>query len=180
MRIAVATERGGLDDRVSDVFGRAQTFTIVETEGEEIRDVRILKNTSANFPSGAGIQAAQMLVNEGVEAVIAGRFGPNASSIFSQSGVRMVTMSGVSVEEAVKRVIREGVPSESSPSPSSPFIPGMGMGMRGGRGGWSRGGMGMRRGFGWTPEEIGGLDDLKMRIERMEKEIEEIKRMLKK
>jgi len=146
MRIAVATERGGLDDRVSDFFGRAPNFTIVEIEGEEIRDVRVIENSSVNFQSGAGIQAAQMLVNERIEAVIAGRFGPNVSSIFSQNGVRMISMSGISVEEAVRKVMR-GDASESSPSLiSSPLTPGMGM--RGGRGlTGMRGGAGMRRGW---------------------------------
>ena len=38
MKICVATNQGGLDDTVSAVFGRCQTYTFVDVEGKEIKD----------------------------------------------------------------------------------------------------------------------------------------------
>jgi len=47
LRIAVATnEKNGLGDIVSNVFGRAKTFTIVDAEDDNITDVRVRKITN--------------------------------------------------------------------------------------------------------------------------------------
>ncbi|MCK4884841.1 NifB/NifX family molybdenum-iron cluster-binding protein [Candidatus Bathyarchaeota archaeon] len=40
--------RSGLGGVVSNVFGRAKTFTIVDAEDENITDVRILENSAAS------------------------------------------------------------------------------------------------------------------------------------
>ncbi|HEB84959.1 MAG TPA: hypothetical protein ENI92_08175, partial [Bacteroidetes bacterium] len=85
MRIVAATNRGGLDDTVSPVFGRCPTFTVLDAEGGEIVSHKVIQNPYAGAVGGAGIQAAQLVVNEGAEAVVAGSFGPNASNVLSQA-----------------------------------------------------------------------------------------------
>ena len=151
MRIAVATNTGGLEDTVSQVFARAPTFTIADVENGEIKDVRVMRNPAASAGGGAGIQAAQILINEGVQAIVAGNFGPNASGLLAQTGVAMIASSGTKVEEAVKSAEKAG-PSASAnlpPVAPSPVMP-YGMGYGGGMGyGMGRGrGMGMGRGRG--------------------------------
>jgi predicted Fe-Mo cluster-binding NifX family protein len=43
--IAIPTKRnGGLKDVVSDVFGRANTFTILDIEKGAIKNVKVLEN----------------------------------------------------------------------------------------------------------------------------------------
>ena len=43
-RIAIPTKsQGGLEDVVSDVFGRANTFTILEVEKRVIKSVEVLE-----------------------------------------------------------------------------------------------------------------------------------------
>ena len=55
LRIAVATnENNGLGDVVSNVFGRARTFTIVDAEDEKITGVTILENSAVSYHHGAG------------------------------------------------------------------------------------------------------------------------------
>ncbi len=147
MKIAVSTNGGGLEDTVSPVFARAPTFTIAEIENGEIKDVRVMQNPAAMAGGGAGIQAAQMLVNEGVRAVIAGNFGPNASGILAQSGIAMISSAGTKVEDAVKSAEKGAPTSTAQATPAAPaynypaqpygygFGPGMGRGMGYGRGG---------------------------------------------
>lgn len=101
-KIAVATQQGGLEDQVSQVFGRCQTYTIVETDGNEIQGSEVVQNQYANATSGAGIQAAGLVANQGAEAVIAGNFGPNVVSVLNQSGVKLVQSSGMTVRDAVQ------------------------------------------------------------------------------
>ncbi len=148
MKVAVATQQGGLSDQVSPMVGRAPTFTLVEVEDRKIKNSSVLQNQFAQSASGAGIQAAQMLVNQGIEAIIGGNFGPNLANVFSQAGVKMYQVQGESVENAVNKLAK----GELSPAPSAtaPGHAGMGMGrgMGGGRG------MGMRQSMpqgGMTP-----------------------------
>ncbi len=158
MRIAVATNTGGLEDVVSQVFARAPTFTIVDIEDGKVRDVRVMQNPAAAAGGGAGIQAAQVLINEGVQAIVAGNFGPNASGLLAQAGISMISSPGTRVEDAVKSAEKAGPSSPSvppvAPAPAMAYGPGYGMGYGGGYGmgrGMGRGrgrGMGYGRGYG--------------------------------
>ena len=142
MKIAVATQKGGLEDRVSGIVGRAPSFTIVETANEEIINSEVLKNEFSKAQSGAGVQAAQMLANEGIQAIIGGDFGPNLARVFTQSGIKMYQASGLTAEEAVHQLAR----GELQEAQGATGQPGRGKG-RGGRGsGKGRGdGTGMGR-----------------------------------
>ena len=154
MRIAIATNSGGLDDVVSSVFARAPTFTIVDVENGEIKDVRVMQNPAAMAGGGAGIQASQILVNERVQAVIAGNFGPNSSGVLAQAGVAMISMPGAKVEDAVKSAEKSGmsVQAQTPMAPPAPPMYGPGMGY-----GWGRG-MGYGRGRGWWAYSGWGYD----------------------
>ncbi len=158
MKIAIATNTGGLEDTVSPVFGRCPTYTIVEADGSDIKDSRVIQNPAANAGGGAGIQAAQLLVNEGVGAALAGSFGPNASGVLAQAGIKMVPIQGIPVKEAVEKYLK-GELSESAaqtgaqqPAYGGQYAPpvgyGGGYGTRAGPGYGRAGGRGMGRGMG--------------------------------
>lgn len=145
MKIAVATQKGGLEDQVSQVVGRAPTFTIVETSNEEIIENKVLKNEFSQARSGAGIQAAQMLVNEGVQAIIGGNFGPNLANVFTQSDIGMYQVSGMTAEEAVYQLLQGKLSKANGPTGQA----GRGMGRgKGGRGGGRQSGGGQGGGMG--------------------------------
>jgi len=122
MKIIVATNKGGLEDDVSPVFGRCQTFTIVEGEENEIKNVEIIPNQFASAVHGAGIQVAQFVVSQGVKAVIAGNFGPNVTAILQQAGIEMVVAQG-KVKNAVDKYLSKELKGISSPKPSMPQQP---------------------------------------------------------
>ena len=107
MKIAVATGKGGIEDRVSEVFARAQTFTIVEVEGKEIRNFKVIQNPAREAAKGAAIRALERLKEEGPQLVIAGKFGPNASQLLEAEGVRMVRASGT-VREVLRDLMEKG------------------------------------------------------------------------
>jgi len=155
MKIAVATTRGGLDDVISPVFGRCPTFTLVDVEDGEVLSHEVVENPHAGAMGGAGIQAAQLIISKGAQAILAGAFGPNASNVFSQGGVQMVPAQGPVKEKALEFASGRLTPA------SGPTVEafagrgvgtGAGMGMgRGtgmGRGGGMGRGAGMGRGMG--------------------------------
>ena len=106
-KVGVASQGlGGLDDMVSPIFGRCPNFTIVEIEGEDIKNVKVLPNQFLSSQSGVGIAVVQMLASEGVGYILAGRFGPNASAVAGQFGIQMVMASpGVKIKDAIKQYI---------------------------------------------------------------------------
>lgn len=138
MKILVATSgKGGLEDMVSPMFGRCPTFTIVTVDGKEIKDVKTLPNQYAGGMSGVGIQVAQFAANEKVNTVMAGSFGPNATSVLAQAGIEMVQIAGIKVEGAIKKYLSKELPSAANPTAMQPPLYGLGRG-RGGRR-WGRG-----------------------------------------
>lgn len=104
-KVAVSTQQGGLDDQVSPMFGRCQTYTLVDIADGEIQGAEVIQNQFANAASGAGIQAAGLVANQGSKAVISGNFGPNVVSVLNQSGVKMIQASGMTVEQAVRKYL---------------------------------------------------------------------------
>ena len=104
-KIAVATEgKKGLEDLVSNVFGRAKTFTIVETAHEKIISVSVLENPALSYSHGAGPIAIKTLIDDGVELVIANELGIGASEILEQHNIDYIKAKpGINVEEIIKK-----------------------------------------------------------------------------
>jgi predicted Fe-Mo cluster-binding NifX family protein len=108
LRIAVATnEKDGLEDVVSNVFGRARTFTILDAEDEKITGVTILENSAVSYHHGAGPIAVKMLVDEGVEVVLANELGIGASELLKQHNITIIPVKpGTNVGDATKKALR--------------------------------------------------------------------------
>jgi predicted Fe-Mo cluster-binding NifX family protein len=143
MRIVVTAEGAGLDASASSVFGRCQAYVFVETDSME---AETLENPAINTASGAGIQAAQFVVEKGVEAVVTGNVGPNAYSVFQASGVPVYLLQGGTVRDVVE-AFRKGELSEARGA-TGPAHGGLGRGRGTGRG---RGGRGADGSTGRSP-----------------------------
>ncbi|MFP3909174.1 MAG: NifB/NifX family molybdenum-iron cluster-binding protein [Archaeoglobaceae archaeon] len=105
MKIAASTNDGGMDDTVTEMFGRTGSFTIVEVNGSETSSVEVVQHSGARG-GGAGIVAAQTLADKGVEILLTGRVGPNAMEALSSSKIKIYRASGMKVEEAVKKLMQ--------------------------------------------------------------------------
>lgn len=120
MKVAIAAESP--EGEVSPLLGRAPYFVIYDTETSE---KKVIRNPYVNFPSGAGIQAVQMLARERVEAVItSGVPGPNAQYVLQMSGISVLNFSG-SVRDAMEfaKSKRRGIPAPFHPPVGMPLFP---------------------------------------------------------
>jgi len=108
-RIAVATKgREGLEDVVSEVFGRADAFTIIDTEEGEIKGVKILENPAVSYKHGAGPIVVKMLIDAGVNMVLATELGLGASALLEQHDVAtMAVKPGTSVKDSARKALNE-------------------------------------------------------------------------
>ncbi|MGC9349587.1 MAG: NifB/NifX family molybdenum-iron cluster-binding protein [Anaerolineae bacterium] len=99
MRIVIPANDEGLDAPVSSIFGRAPVFVFVDTD---TLDVETLPNPAISAPGGAGIQAAQSVVEHGPDAVVCPRMGPNAFRVIQMAGIPAYVLAGTTVREAVE------------------------------------------------------------------------------
>jgi len=93
----------GLTDKVSNVFSRAETFTILEVEGKEIQGVTVEKNTASALKQGAGPLAIKILNDKGVDIVLCPELGPGAKTMLDAFGIKTIRVeSGIKVSDALK------------------------------------------------------------------------------
>ena len=144
MIFAITTQKGGLNDTVTSVFGRAATITIIDIDEStrSIRNTKVVSNPGANLGGGAGIETAQFIVAQGVNAVISGDYGVNSGGILAQAGIKMFVGSGT-VKQAVLDAL-DGKLQLYQSTVQTPVRRGAGLGRGYGRGA----GRGAGRGFG--------------------------------
>ncbi len=145
MKLCVSASGKEMTAKVDATFGRARYLLIIDTDTLEME---VLDNSAANVTQGAGIAAAQLLANKGVDALLTGHVGSNAYAALESAGIKMYegASTGDTVQEAVNK-FRQGQVKESAGAGGEPICgPGMGRGRGGGR---CRGrGMGMGPGQG--------------------------------
>lgn len=84
MRIAV-TSTGDSPQSVCDSrFGRAAFFLVYDSTDDEWV---VVQNDGLNEAHGAGLVAAQKLIDLGVDAVVTGRCGPKALALLSSADI---------------------------------------------------------------------------------------------
>ncbi len=99
MKIVVTSNGANLDAPASPVFGRCPTYIFVDTETMAFEAV---DNPAITAAGGAGIQAAQFIVERGARAVVTGNVGPNASNVFQSANVSVYLFSDGTVRQAVE------------------------------------------------------------------------------
>ncbi|NQE05972.1 hypothetical protein C5S32_08890 [ANME-1 cluster archaeon GoMg1] len=197
MKICVTATAGDLNAQVDLRFGRSQYFVFVDSDTMAFE---AMLNEAIAAPGGAGIQAAQTVLNRGGNVVISGNIGPNAFQVLSTAGVKIATGAYGTVKEAVEmyktgRLSEAGISTVATHAGMGAGVgAGGGMGMGGGRGGGRGRGMGMGLGMQQpmpsqmqpqapqapiapkTREEE--IEQLSSMASRLEKDLEEVKRRI--
>lgn len=129
MRIVVTSNGTDLDAQTSQVFGRCPYFVFVDTETMAFEAV---ENPALASAGGAGIQAAQFVIEKGAQAIVSGNVGPNSLQVFQSAGVPVYLFSGGTVREAVEAFKAGRLPATGGAT--APEHAGMGRGMGRGAG----------------------------------------------
>lgn len=127
MKICVSASSNSLDTNVDSRFGRCPYFVIIDSETMEFD---VVSNDSTNAAHGAGIQAAQTVVNNGAKVVITGNVGPNAFQVLSTTGIKVLTGVSGTIKEAVEKYKNDQLQETANPTVGGHF----GMGKETGRG----------------------------------------------
>ncbi len=103
MNVAFSATGSDLNSGLDQRFGRAKQFIIINTETNA---ASILENTqNMNAPQGAGIQAAQNVINAGATVVVTGNCGPKAFQVLQAAGVKIYHTKQPSVGAALKALL---------------------------------------------------------------------------
>ena len=107
MKIAVPVDEKGQDPAAAASFGRALGFLIYD---EESGLTEILDNSAAQSAGGAGIKAAQTIVDSGAEILLTPQCGGNAAKVLLAAGVKLYkTEPGLSAMENIRRFQQDGL-----------------------------------------------------------------------
>jgi len=98
VKVAVPTMgSNGLDEHVSEHFGRAPTFTVVDMATNE---VKVIPNTSEHM-GGSGYPP-EIMASAGVEVMLCSGLGPRAIGMFEQCGIEVYVGASGTVRDAIQ------------------------------------------------------------------------------
>lgn len=143
MKIVVSATGDTLDALTSPVFGRCPTYVFVDSETMQLEAVA---NPAMNQGGGAGIQAAQFVVERGAQAILTGNLGPNAFEVLEAAGIRGYLVPQGTVRQAVEAfkagrvqpMVGANVAAHAGMAAGAGRGMGRGMGRRAGMSGGSR------------------------------------------
>ena len=98
MIIAIPSDKDSLDSAVCVSFGRSPFYCLYNTETEQST---FLVNTAADSPGGAGIKAAQLLVDNKANTVITVRCGENAAQVLQPAKIDLFKALTLSVADNI-------------------------------------------------------------------------------
>jgi predicted Fe-Mo cluster-binding NifX family protein len=99
MRIALPVEDKSMQANVCQSFGRTPYFLIYSTGSG---DAEFLANSAAGSQGGAGIKAAQLLVDHGVHALLTPRCGENAADVLQSADIQIYKTSSSSIQANIE------------------------------------------------------------------------------
>ena len=100
MKIAVSAEEKTIESIVSPSFGRTCYFIVVDSETFEFE---VIDNEAASSQGGAGIKAAQAVVDSGANAVVTFHCGQNAADVLKLADIKILKAVSGTVVEMVQK-----------------------------------------------------------------------------
>lgn len=97
-KIAISSSGDQVESPIVHNFGRAPYFALFDESGE----VSVYANPGLDAMRGAGVKAAQSVVNSGANMVITGKVGPRAEDVLKEAGIKVFIYDEdtISVEDA--------------------------------------------------------------------------------
>lgn len=98
MKIAMPVDEKSMETTVCQSFGRTPYFLIYDTE---LKESIFLDNSAAASQGGAGIKAAQTIVDNNVEALLTPRCGQNAADVIKSANIKIYKTINDSINDNI-------------------------------------------------------------------------------
>jgi predicted Fe-Mo cluster-binding NifX family protein len=107
MKIAIPVDEKSLESNVCISFGRTPYFLIYDAETQESE---FIDNSAAASAGGAGIKAAQTIVDHKVSALLTPRCGQNAADVINAAEIEIYKTASASVKDNIADFIEGKLP----------------------------------------------------------------------
>ena len=87
MKILLPVDKEQENANINQSLGRAPYYMLYDTD---VGSSKFFRNPASNSPSGAGIEAAQAIVDSGASALLTPRCGNNAYDILNKAGIKIL------------------------------------------------------------------------------------------
>lgn len=96
MKILLPVEDNHMEGNVCPSFARAPFFMVYDTESKK---TEFHVNSAAGAPGGAGVKAAQLVVDYKVDSVLTPRMGKNSADVLKPAGIGLYKTVGSNIAE---------------------------------------------------------------------------------
>jgi len=98
MKIAIPVDDKSMETSVCQSFGRTPYFLIYDTE---LKESGFVDNSAAASQGGAGIKAAQTIVDNNVSALLTPRCGENAAAVIKAANIKIYKTINASIKDNI-------------------------------------------------------------------------------
>ena len=116
MKLVIPSDDNRLDAQVAGSFGRAPWFALFDSESNTLK---FIQNSGEMNQGGAGVKAAQTVVDSGAEALAVPRLGQNAAEVLLTADVKVYEAQKGSIEENVELLMDGKLPLLTGLQPGS-------------------------------------------------------------
>ena len=107
MKIVIPVDAKTLESNICASFGRAPYFLIYDTETKESV---FIDNSAAASTGGAGIKAAQTIVDNKANALLTPRCGQNAADVIKSADIKIYKTTSTSVKDNIAAFVDGKLP----------------------------------------------------------------------
>lgn len=107
MKIAIPVDEKDIKSNVCVSFGRTPYFLLYDTHTKESV---FLDNSAVASTGGAGIKAAQVIVDNKVNALLTPRCGQNAADVLKTADIKIFKTTNASIKENIEDYISGNLP----------------------------------------------------------------------
>lgn len=104
MKIAIPVDEKTIESNICVSFGRAPYFLIYD---EETKESAFIHNSAATSTGGAGIKAAQLIVDSKANVLLTPRCGENAANVLKAADIKLYKTAGISPKKNIDDFIME-------------------------------------------------------------------------
>lgn len=97
MKILITAKGDNLEAKFDQRFARADYLLLIDGDTKKVIEAK--KNPWVQMAHGVGVKAANYILNEGIDVVISGSFGPNAYEILKEGNCKLYTANKETCKE---------------------------------------------------------------------------------
>lgn len=103
MKTIITSSENNASAKFDMRFGRAKWYCFID---EDTKQTEFFENLNINASNGAGVKAAEKMVELGAQKVISGHFGPKAKDLLEKFNIQMVVLSEeeITIQQIIQNI----------------------------------------------------------------------------